>query len=70
MPTSLTSPNGLYSTTVDTNEMQKSTNEIFFTNSKVCRFVSVKFVYDLKTTNWMSRNIVRNPMLETPLAWP
>jgi hypothetical protein len=70
IPTSLTNHNGLYSTTVDTKLIQKSTNEIFFTNNKVCMFASVKFVYDLNTTNWINRNIVRNPMLETPLAWP
>gem|GEM_PF-1511690 len=70
MPTSLTNPKGLYSTTVDTSVMTKSTKDIFFTNNNVCILVSVKFVYSLKTTNWISKNIVRNPILETPLACP
>jgi len=68
--TSLTSPNGLNSTTVDTSEIQNNTKDIFLTNINVCIFASVKFVYDLNTTNWINRNIVRNHMLETPLAWP
>lgn len=67
--TSLTNPNGLYSTTVDTSEIQKRTKDMFFTNNKVCIFTSVKFVYDLNTTNWINKNIVKNHILETQLAW-
>ena len=44
IPTSLTKPNGLYSTTVATKEIQNKINDIFFTNNNICIFVSVKFV--------------------------
>ncbi|MEI8008952.1 MAG: hypothetical protein WCI00_06265 [bacterium] len=44
IPTSLTSPSGLYSTTVDTRLIQNNMKEIFFTNNNVCIFTSVKLV--------------------------
>ena len=44
IPTSLTNPNGLYSTTVATRLIQNKTNDIFLTNNNICIFASVKFV--------------------------
>ncbi|MEI7558296.1 MAG: hypothetical protein WCJ45_05865 [bacterium] len=44
IPTSLISPSGLYSTTVDTKEIQKRTKEIFLTKRSVWRLISVKLV--------------------------
>ena len=66
--TSLSNPNGLNSTIVEINAIKNKINERLDTNTNKSRFVKV--VYTLITTNLINKNIVRNPIVDTPLACP
>ena len=66
--TSLSNPNGLNSTIVEINAIKNKINERLDTNTNKSRFVKV--VYTFITTNLINKNIVRNPIADTPLACP
>lgn len=64
--TSLKSPNGLNSTTVEIKATKNNIKDKFDTKTSVSQFIKV--VYILITTNLINKNIVKNHIAETPLA--
>jgi hypothetical protein len=70
LPTSLISQNGLNSMIVDILENINNIKDIFVTISKVCAISMLISGKDGTTINFVNKNIVKNHIVDVPLANP